>query len=86
MLAKLGDVFGEAMEFRIDDRIGAEGWKYAGFPAGVSNCQVVGEWVERAVGCGEDLNFETLVEGARQKLRRGQFFADGVIVKVGGLL
>ena len=45
---------------------------------------MVGEHVQRRIGCGQHLNAETFVEGARQELRRGEFLRDGVVEVFGG--
>ena len=61
---------GEARVLRIDDGVGTEGRDDAALPSGVANGLMVGERVQRRVGCGEHFDVEPLEERAGAELGR----------------
>ena len=63
----------EPCELRIDHRIRTEGRDHAPLPPGVADCRVRLETIERAVGRGNHLDVEAVVERARPKLFAASF-------------
>ena len=62
----------EAVELRIDHRVGPEGGDHPALPAAVADGAVVVERVERRFRGGDDLEVETLEQRPRPELRPGQ--------------
>ncbi len=57
--------------------------RIASFPPRLANRRVIGKRVQRRIGGCQYFNFESLVQGARQKRRRGQLRLNRVVIVVG---
>ncbi len=82
--AEAAEIIGEARCLRVHHRIGAVGGDDAALPAALPDRLVVVERIERALGGGDELDPETLVERAGAEgigLQRG---VDSVVIEIGG--
>jgi hypothetical protein len=72
--AQLRQILFESRKIRIDDGVRPESWNDAGLPAGIADCLVLGERIERRIGGGEQLDMEALIECAGPEFRGEQAF------------
>ena len=84
LLAEVCNIFRESRELRIHDGIGPERRQNPPLPIRIANRLMIGQRIQRRIGRREHFQVESFVQRTRQKLRRAQFFRDGVEVQIRG--
>ena len=82
-LAQLVEIFGKAVEVRVDDTVWPVGGDDPALPAAVPDLGMPFQIVERAFGGGDNLDVEALEEGARAEAVLGQTVGDPVVMRIG---